>query len=90
MEICTIEVQGTMSEEAEEAISQGLFPGAILKDTFHGDSGFRLRKKTNIFLEDGEEFVSPIDGKTVLVGKFVTVHNSLNGYMRHTHLSVKG
>jgi hypothetical protein len=81
--------QETMSVEAEKAIASGLFPGAIIQDVYPGDSGFQRQSRTNIWLDDGETYTSPIDNSTTLVGEFVYKHNSLNGRMRHTHLTLK-
>ena len=82
-------VEETMSQKAKEAINAGLFPGARTEQVFpvHSESYFA----TNIFLGNGEEYVSPVDGRTTLVGKFKwSVHRISGTGLRHTHLKLKG
>ncbi len=83
------EVQETMSDEARKAIALGLFPGAKIEKVYNPNYRPEEQEETNLFLGNGEEYTSPVDQKTVLVGEFVTTTNSLNGEMRRTHLSLK-
>jgi hypothetical protein len=77
---------GLMSPKSQKAIEDGLFPGATI-----GTLGLlSSRLYTNLLLNDNEELVSPVDGKTTLIGGTIRTHNSLNGDMDISKIKIKG